>query len=214
MLIMRMDGQDSSVQQLAVARDGRSVFAASSDGFVCQWDLTPKPYARSNATFDALWRAAADSDPALAVPAAWVLVSRSDESRAFVTGKLPPARPGATSEQIARWLGDLDAPAFSDREAATKALAALGRAVEPHLRETVRTTTSLEVRRRLEKLIAQLDATYTADELRAMRIVRACEVSGTPATQAMLQPWARGSAGAVLTEDARAALRRLSRRAR
>jgi hypothetical protein len=211
--VVRFDGHDSSVEQVAVAPDGRSAFSAGGDGFVCQWDLTPRPPPRQNQQPSDLWTAAAEPDPALAVPAAWALVTRSEESQAFVAEKLGPFAP-PTREEVAKWLADLGAPAFADREAATKALAAQGRAVERDLREAARTTTSAEVRRRAEDLLARLGNTYTADELRALRLVQACELSGTAAARALLERWAGGTAGAVLTEDAKAALARLDRRPR
>jgi WD40 repeat protein len=209
--VVRFDGHDSAVGQVAVAPDGRSAFSAGGDGFVCQWDLTPGPYPRPGQQPADLWRAAADPDPALAVPAAWALVSRSGESRAFVAEKLPPCA-GAKPGEIAKALADLDSPVFAEREAASTALATQGRVVEGHLKEVLKTTASLEVRRRAGELLARIAAGYTEDELRALRLVQACELSGTLAARALLRRWAGGAAGAVLTEDARAALARLGRR--
>jgi hypothetical protein len=134
-------------------------------------------------------------------------------SPAFVAGKPPPFAQTRIQE-IAKWLADLDATEFADREGATKALASRGRRVERQLREQIRTTTSPEVRRRVKDLLDQLGTTYTADELRALRLVQACEWSATPAARSLLRRWASGEPGAMLTEDARAALVRLERRLR
>src|SRR5262249_26713615 len=82
--VARFDGHDSPVEQVAVAPDGRFAFSAGGDGFVCQWDLTPRPPPRPNQQPGDLWTAAAEPDPVLAVPAAWALVIRSEEPRAFV----------------------------------------------------------------------------------------------------------------------------------
>jgi WD40 repeat protein len=211
--VVRFDGPDSAAEQVAVAPDGRSAFSAGGGGFVWQWDLTPRPYPRPGQRPDDLWAAAGEPDPASAVPAAWALVTRSEAARAFVAGKLPPQAP-ALPEDVAKWLADLDSAVFAEREAATEALAAQGRTVEGRLREVVQTATSAEVRRRARDLLARLQDRYTADELRALRLVQACEVSGTAAARALLRRWAGGAPGAVLTEDAKAALARLGRRPR
>jgi WD40 repeat protein len=211
--VVRFDGHDGAVRQVAVAADGRSAFSAGDDGFVYQWSLTPGPYPGRGNQPDDLWAAAASFDPASAVPAAWALVTGSEESGAFIAKKLPPFA-AAKPEEVARWLADLDAAEFAEREAATKALAAQGPLVEPELRETVKATASAEVRRRAEGLLARLGTRYTGDELRTLRLVQSCELSGTATSRALLQRWAGGARGAVLTEDARAALARLDRRPR
>jgi WD40 repeat protein len=210
-LVARFDGHGSVVEQVAVAPDGRSAFSAGQDGFVYQWDLTPRP-ARPARKPDELWVAAADPDPAVAVPAAWALVRGSDEARAFVARRLLADAEGASTEQVAKWLAALDAPEFAVREEATRALAAQGRRVEHALRATVLKPSSLEVRRRAKQLLAELEKSHTPAELRALRVVQACEVCATPATRALLRRWAAGTLGTVLTEDARAALARLDRR--
>jgi WD40 repeat protein len=211
--IVRFDGHDSTVAQVAVAPDGRSVFSAGGDGHVCQWDLTPGAYAGKRQALGDLWAAAMEADAAVAVQAAWALVTRSDATREFVAAKLPPfAAP--KKEEVARWLADLDSPQFADREAASTALAALGRIVERRLRDTAGSTTSAEVRRRIRDLLARLDAPPAAEVLRVLRLVQACELSGTPPARALLRRWGGGAPGALLTEDARAALARLDRQHR
>jgi RNA polymerase sigma factor (sigma-70 family) len=210
-LIARFDGHDSNVWQVVVAPDGRSAFSAGGDGFVCQWDLTPKLYAGPRQKLDDLWIAAAEPDPAFAVPAAWALITRSTESRAFVANKLPPCVM-PKREEVANWLAALDSQEFADREAATKALAAQGRLVEEHLRATLNTTKSLEVRRRAERLLLGLETAYTAEELRALRLVQACELHRSKAAHALLERWAGGATGALLTEEANSAIARCCRR--
>jgi WD40 repeat protein len=210
--VARFEGHDSAPSQVAVAPDGRSAFSAGGDGFVCQWDLEPKPSLPTKQQAD-LWAATAGLDPAIGVPASWALVTRSDESRKLVAAKLLPID-AAIGKQALKWLADLDAPEFADREAATKALAAQGRTVERQLRQTLEKTTSAEVRRRARGLLGLLEKGYAPDELRALRLVQACELSCTPAARALLHRWAGGAAGAVLTEDAKAALVRLDRRRR
>jgi WD40 repeat protein len=210
-LVMPFLGHEDAVNQVAVAPDGRSVFSAGADGFIYQWDLSPRPEARPQQQVASLWAAAADLDPATAVPAAWALVTWSDESRAYTALKLRQFGP-ALREQIAKWLADLDSPVFADREAATRALARQGRPVVPDLRHLLQTTQSAEVRRRAEDLIARLENSYTPEELRALRIVQACELSATTAARNLLHQWASQAPGTLLTDEATAAATRLDRR--
>jgi hypothetical protein len=210
-LVVRFDGHDEPVGQVAVAPDGRSAFSAGGDGLVYQWDLTPKSCTRPRQRPGDLWAAAAEPDPTFAVPAAWALITGSEESRAFVAERLPPFA-AAKREEIVKWLEDLDAPVFADREAATQALRDQGPLVERQLRETLQTTAGPEVRRRAEDLLTRLENTSTADELRALRLVQVCELSGTAAARALLTRWSGGAPGALLTEDAKAALARLDHR--
>ncbi|HEY1380641.1 MAG TPA: hypothetical protein VGF55_27820 [Gemmataceae bacterium] len=202
-LVARFDGSDSPIEQVAVASDGRTAFAAGSDGFVAQWDLTPRAIAGRSP--EELWAAAADPDPTVAVPAAWALAT-GPAAREFLAGKLPPAEATAAG-QVDQWLKDLDAPGFAAREAAERALAARGRLIEARLRELAKSPPSPEARRRAEALLARLDEAYPPADLRALRVVQACERAGH---RELLARWAGGAAGAVLTEDAKAALARRS----
>lgn len=204
-LVLRFDGSDSSVEQVAASPDGRLAYAAGGDGFVARWDLSPKP--ATGQTPEELWSAAADADPAVGVPAAWALAGGSTD---FLGRKLPPAA-SVAGEQIDRWIADLGAAGFAAREAATKALADRGRLGTPALRAAAKSSPSAEARRRAEALLNRLDETYSPDELRSLRLVQACEWAGH---RELLSRWAGGAAGAVLTEDAKAAVKRLTADAR
>jgi hypothetical protein len=79
--------------------------------------------------------------------------------------------------------------------------------IEARLRELAKSPPSPEARRRAEALLARLDEAYPPADLRALRVVQACERAGH---RELLARWAGGAAGAVLTEDAKAALARRS----
>jgi hypothetical protein len=72
---------------------------------------------------------------------------------------------------------------------------------------------SLDLRQRLEGLLKRLDLGKLAgDDLRLLRAVEALEAMGTAQARRLFQEWSRGAAGALLTEEARAALARLERK--
>ena len=73
----------------------------------------------------------------------------------------------------------------------------------------------LEARRRLEKLqdaIEESRVNPSPEKLRLMRVVEALESLETAAAKTLLEHWARGSSGLVLTDEANAALANLKRR--
>lgn len=201
-LVRRYDGHDLAVTQVAVAADGRSVVSGSSDGILMEWSLEPKA---ENLPTDSekLWDAAVGI-PSNAVPAAWRLIA-DEKHRAFVVAKLRPA-PKPDAAKVAKWLADLDAPAFADRKAATKALEDLSRSVEAELRETLAKTDSAEVRQRVEGLLKRFEKKYSPEELRAVRLVQASEWHRR---KEILTEWSTGAPSAILTREATAALARM-----
>ncbi len=201
-LVRRIDGHDRIVSQVAVSPDGRMVYSGGRDGFVYQWDLKPRS-AKPGATVEELWKTAANADPSVAVPAAWALIENESMRKAVWERLKPVTIPDGTN--VKRWLANLDAPAFADRKAATRALEELSRTVEAELRETLATTPSAEVRERVEALLKRIERKYSPEELRAMRLVHACEWHRA---KELLEAWAAGAPSAVLTREADAALAR------
>jgi hypothetical protein len=79
--------------------------------------------------------------------------------------------------------------------------------VEADLRHAREKAPSPEARRRLRWLTASLDGP-TPDEVRHARAVEVLERIATKEAMALLREWEKGPARAVLTQHARAALRR------
>jgi hypothetical protein len=73
---------------------------------------------------------------------------------------------------------------------------------------------SVEVRRRVEKILAKLDdSAPSGGRLRALRTIEALELAGTAEARHLLQNLAAGAPEARLTRNAKAALDRLKRTA-
>ena len=100
----------------------------------------------------------------------------------------------------------VDAEGFKTRDAAMKALADLEGNARPALLEALKKNPSLETTRRINLLLADLTPELT---LRNSRAVKAMELSGTAAARKLLEEWAAGSPGLYLTDESRAALKRL-----
>lgn len=69
-------------------------------------------------------------------------------------------------ESIAQLIRQLGAPTFAEREQATQALAAIGEAALPVLREAAAKSSDVEVRRRASDLVRVIEARLAAEKLR------------------------------------------------
>jgi DNA polymerase-1 len=88
----------------------------------------------------------------------------------------------------------------------------LGEPAAPALRQALENKPSLEVRRRIEELLEKAK-TPTGENLRSLRAVQVLEHIGTDEARQVLKKLAEGAAGARLTQEAKASLERLGKRA-
>jgi WD40 repeat protein len=208
--VTRFDGHLAGLNTVSFTPDGRSVASAGGDGYAYLWDLRPSAAGLTESPAD-LWRtAAAAEDAAAGFRAAWALVGTTGERRRALAESLPPVKVDFTDAQVTAWIADLTSDTFAKREAASKALAARARLIEPQLRAALKDATDLEASKRLVSVLNTLHAGLSPDELRAARVVRAAEMAATAEARELLKAWAAGTTGARLTEDAKAALARLA----
>jgi hypothetical protein len=99
------------------------------------------------------------------------------------------------------------------RERATAALVQVADQAEEALRAALERTHSPEVRQRVRRILgAALEVDLTPERLRDMRALEVLEQIATPPARQVLAALAHGPAGAALTREARATLRRLEQR--
>src|SRR5262249_54767959 len=116
----------------------------------------------------------------------------------------------ATKDRIDKLLDDLDSKNFNEREKAAKELEKLGERAEPDLRAALAGKPNLETRKRLEELLARLEAQLQSpDHLRGLRAIEALEHIATSEAKKLLQEIAKGAPEARLTQEAKASLGRL-----
>jgi hypothetical protein len=201
-------------RSLAVSPDGRAVALGTADRFIV-WDL---PFAEDNtrrkeaalsaADLERSWSGLAKGAPE-AHQALRTLRAAPGTAVALLRRRLRPATmPDAdTAKGVRRLLAQLDSDSFSERESATRALEKLGPGPEPLLREALAANPSPEARRRLERLVRELEQ----QSMRDWRAVKLLEHIGTPPARELLGRLA-GGADARLTREARNAVSRLARR--
>jgi WD40 repeat protein len=186
--------------------DGRLLATISPDAPVLLWDIRgelAKP--RTPPDLSSAWADLASADAAVAFRAIRRLTWFPDQSLPLLTEKLPPAV-GVADEKLAKLIAALDAPAFADRDAATKELKALADLAVPRLEAALKATESVEARSRIETLLEAIaNRPRDGEYLRVVRAVEAVEWMRTPAAAELLAAWAGGAAGAKLTTEATAA---------
>jgi RNA polymerase sigma factor (sigma-70 family) len=140
----------------------------------------------------------------------WQLVRAHQQTIPFLRERLQPAKAGVDAERVARLIADLNNERFKVRDQASKELEKLGEAAEPALRRAARGKPPVETLKRLERLLGKLDQLAVAPErMRQSRALEILEHIGNAQARQVLQALAGGTAGAWLTEEARAALERL-----
>jgi len=83
------------------------------------------------------------------------------------------------------------------------------------VRQARKDAKSLEVTRRLDRLLQALETPAPAhEELRKLRAIEILEIIDTPAARELLAQQAKGDPGLLVTQDAQRGLRRLSGRAK
>lgn len=176
-----------------------------------QGDVKP-PARLTDKDLQSLWDTLGGGDAAKAYRAIWSLVGDPERSVPFLNKHLapvPPPEPGRLEKLVAA----LDSKRFAEREKAMAELEKMGALAKAALEKKVKDNPSLEMKRRLDRLLDKLAAfTLSGEELRTWRALEALELIGNTAARQALTRLATGAPGVWQTEEARAALDRLSKR--
>ncbi len=203
-------GHRGEINHLAFSGDGRLLASTSWDSTVLIWALVA-PSKSEDA--EKCWADLAAEDARRAHDAVWKLAREPGKSLPLLRDRLHPVQP-VSREQLERLIRDLDSDQFAARETATKKLHKLGELAEPALRRILANKPTLEHRRRIEPILAELDGNLPSGEaLRSLRAVRVLEYAGTTEARRLLRELASGAEDVALTRQAQAALTRLNRRA-
>ncbi len=209
-------GRFGPVTSLAFSPDGRVLAAGCQDTTILLFDAVGAPAGApklSAADLDALWSDLASSDASVAGAAVGQLAAAPAEAVPFLKRIRPVKGKTVDAAAVAKLTADLDNDDFDVREKAEQGLAALGSDAAPALRKVLEGDPSAEVRRRAQDLLGKLAKPDLSPEtLRLRRAVEALERAGTPEARECLGALAKGRPGADVTEDARAALKRLEKR--
>jgi WD40 repeat protein len=218
--VRQFRGHRGEVSTIAFSPDGRAVASGGSDTTVLVWDITgsspdgrlPEVNLRDEER-EALWTDLAGGDPAKGYRAIWTLIAERKRAVSFLQSRLRPV-PDVKRARISKLIADLDHQRFDVREDATHELELLGEQAESALQQVLERKPSLEVRRRVERLLQVVRGPMNSpDRLRTFRAIQVLEHIGTPEAQDVLRTLAKGAAEARLTQEAKASLERLAKRA-
>jgi RNA polymerase sigma factor (sigma-70 family) len=142
----------------------------------------------------------------------WALIGSPAQAVPLLREKLQPVSIKVDGIRIARLVAELDDDQFAVREAAEKELDRLGEVAAPALRKALTGQPSVEVRRRVERLLDRQDeADFTPERLRARRGLDVLERIGTAEARQVVERLAGGTPQAWLTREAKATLERFGK---
>jgi hypothetical protein len=201
---------------LAFLPDGRTLVTGSEDGTALVRAIPGVWREPGEAPPDArellrLWEALASPRAGDAFRALGRLAAFPAASVPFLTRQVRPAK-GEDVEDLRRLLADLDSPRFRAREEAEKELAGRGLSAVVALGHVLREgKPTLEVRRRAEALVKRLTTPrLSVLEQRIRCVIRVLEKAGTADARGLLEGLGGGAPEALLTGEAKAALRRMA----
>jgi WD40 repeat protein len=203
-------GGRAGVTALAFSPDNAFVAAGLDDGSILIYPL-PRPRAfgpPGEGDLEAFWVDLLESEGSKAQRAIAALAAAPARALPLLRTRLKPIEV-ADAAKVRAWIADLDSPRFAVRQGAARALEKMGGQFEPVLQETLQKDLSLETRRRLEQIRNSLRVPGAAT-IRTVRAITVLERIGSLEARRILADLAGGAGGALETEEARAALRRLT----
>ena len=202
------------ITALAFSTDGRRLLSCCVDTTALVWDLNAGVQAvRTDTEMESLWNDFAYDGAARAYRVIHRFAASPSSAIPFLRKHLSPVA-AVDAKRLARHIADLDSDEFAIRDKATTELQKLGEQAVPAYRKALEGNPSLESRRRMEELQAKAQRTWwdiSGERLRSLRAIVALELAATKEARETLQMLAVGATGARLTEDAKAALKRLPR---
>ena len=208
-------GHEAGVASLAISADGKALVSGSADTTALIWAMPNSVLAKAPAVrletvqLEALWNDLA-GDAVKANRAIGTLRISPTQAVSFLKGRLRPDT--VDLSRLPRLIADLDNKQFAVRQRAEQELANLGELAMAALQECLTGKPSLEVRQRVEQLLARVPGDPPPpDRLRALQGLEALERIGTPEARKAIEILAGGTAEAVLTRQSRASLNRLAR---
>ncbi|MDY3556003.1 sigma-70 family RNA polymerase sigma factor [Gemmata sp. JC717] len=208
-------GHRSNIGGLAFSADGRRLISGSRDGTALVWDVTlagaaPRTEPPSAAEADKLWQASGGNDARAALVALAELASAPEAALEVLRRHVKPAPAAPTDAALDRIFAELGSGNVADRERASKELDGYGESAVPGVRKRLDGNSSDEVRQRANTFLKEHDKPVpSAARVRQIRTVELLEGLRTPEARKLLNELAKGAAGAPLTRDAAAALKRL-----
>jgi len=210
----QLKGHRGAITCMAFSTDGRRFVSGSKDTSLLLWDVKKATSSgeidiRDAAALTRLWDCLAQLDSKTSYQAIWRLVEAQEASLSLIGKKLKPIG-SHDSSHIEELIQKLDDKDFAQRESASKELQKIGEAAAPVLENALAGKVSLEARRRIEEILKSLTGPRRLQATRALEVL---ELIGNQGAKELLRSLSQGAPKAWLTEEAKASLNRLEKRA-
>jgi RNA polymerase sigma factor (sigma-70 family) len=198
----------TNVVSVGFSPNGRRLATGLSDTTILIWDVNLPLRAQAAGTLEDHWTTLAGDDAAFAWRTIATMQDTPTATVQFLKKRLQPKE--VDRKLLMQLIADLDSDQFAVRDAATQKLKQFGPEVAVIYSEVLAGNPSLELRRRLEALQANIKETMrTSDVLRGVRAVAVLESIGTPDARQLLELLAKGAPGSRITQEAGAAVLRM-----
>jgi WD40 repeat protein len=207
-----LPGHTGEVYALEFTGDGRHLISLGWDGTVLVWPVAapqlPQPKLVKG-RLEELTKQLTGDDAAVAWYALWTLVAAGDQATAHLRpllSKVPPV----DAATVTKYQQALESTKFADRDKATRELKEMGAAGEPILAALLAGKPTLELRLRVEPLLAPMRQPQPSPgQVRALRLLEVLERIGSKEARAVLADLAQGAPEAWLTRQAAGCVQRL-----
>jgi WD domain, G-beta repeat len=214
-----LSGHYGPIVSLSFSPDGKRLLSGGDDTTMFVWDVAR--YTDRNALKSApldpgtaarLWNDLGADVASKGYAGVARLLRSPTEAAALLRQQMRPVPPLQLKE-ISRWIADLDNKRYAEREQAMARLQGLGDQAMPALDHVLAGKPTLEVRRRVELLLARMENRPLPREwLQAQRGLEILELLGTADAVELLESLSRGAPEGWLTQEAKASLERVRKR--
>jgi hypothetical protein len=206
--LAQLKGHGGPITALAVKE--KVMVSASTDTTALVWNLAkfdqeqPAVGELDEARTEVLWHDLGSADARKAYEAIRTLSAAPRQAVPLLRQRIKPVPP-PDARKLARLLADLDSNQFAVRQQANSEIAKMGDLAAVALQKALDDRPTLEMRRRIERLLEALVSTpeLPADLLRALRALEVLEQINTPEARQAVEGIAGGAAGTLLTRRAR-----------
>lgn len=209
-----LKGHTALVSALAFSPNGKLLASASSDTTALVWDVAriARP-ARAAVALKAdeiekLWQALSEEKGDSSFAAMAELAAARKEAVAWIAARVKPVPP-VDAKRVELLIQQLGSEQFKVRAVAGDELQKMGEVAMPFLEKALADPANPEAQRRLTDLHAKLQAVgLEGERLRAFRAIEVLEHIDTEEARKLLETFANGAPGALVTMSARRALKR------